>query len=111
VRKRQWKTYHSSTDDNSEQHLNQVANPDSKSTTPEIPSPMIQYDGITIWDISNTSAHSDVAQFAALPSVDVSVDIVTENKFTKKHQNTTSQCSYRLQLLYKSDCEQLSCRL
>ncbi len=42
---------------------------------------MIQYDGITIRDISKTSAHSDVAQFAALPRVDVSVDIVTDNNF------------------------------
>ncbi len=69
MRKIQWKTYHDNTDDNSEQHLNQVANLDSQSTTPEIPSPMIQYDGITIWDISNISAHSDVAQFAALPII------------------------------------------
>jgi len=42
---------------------------------------MIQYDGITIRDIGDTSAHSDEAQFAALPSGDVSVDIVTDNKF------------------------------
>ncbi len=82
VRKRQWKTYHDGTDDNSAQHLNQDANSDSRSTSLEGPSPMIQYDGITIRDISNTSAHSVEAQFAALPSVDVSVDIVTDNKFT-----------------------------
>jgi hypothetical protein len=44
---------------------------------------MIQYDGITIRDTHNTSAHSDEAQVAALPSVDVSVDIVTDNKFIK----------------------------
>jgi hypothetical protein len=83
VRKRQWNTYHDGTDDNSPQHLNQVANPDSRSTSLEGPSPMIQYDGITIRDINNTSAHIDVAQFAALPSVDVSVDTVTDNKFIK----------------------------
>ncbi len=83
--KRKWKTYNDGTDDNSGQHLNQVANPDSKLTTPEIPSPMIQYDGITIWDISNTSAHSDVAQLAALPSVDVSFDIVTDNQCSRPH--------------------------
>ncbi len=83
MRKRQWNTYHDGTDDNSPQHLNQVANPDSRSTSLEGPSPMIQYDGITIRDINNTSAHIDVAQFAALPSVDVSVDTVTDNKFIK----------------------------
>ena len=82
MRKRPWTTYDDGTDDNSAQHLNQDANPDSRSTSLEGPSPMIQYDGITIRDISNTSAHSDVAQFAALPSIDVSVDIVTDNKFT-----------------------------
>jgi hypothetical protein len=81
VRKRQWKTYHDSTDDTSAQHIHQDANLDSRSTSLEGPSPIIQYDGITIRDISNTSAHSDVAQFAALPSVDVSVDIVADNKF------------------------------
>ena len=42
---------------------------------------MTQYDGITIRGKSNTSAHSDEAQFAALSSVDVSVDIVTDYKF------------------------------
>ena len=81
VRKRQWKTYHDGTDDNSAQHIHQDANPDSRSTSLEGPSPMIQYDGITIRGKSNTSAHSDEAQFAALPSVDVLVDIVTDNKF------------------------------
>ncbi len=79
VRKRQWKTYYDGTDDNSAQHLNQDANPDSQSTSFEGQSQVIQYDGITIRDISNTSAHSDEVQFAALPSVDVSVDIVTDN--------------------------------
>jgi hypothetical protein len=33
VRKRQWKTYHDGTDDNSTQHINQDANPDSQSTS------------------------------------------------------------------------------
>ncbi len=81
MRKRQWNTYYDGTDENSAQHLNQDANPDPRSTSLEGPSPIIQYDGITIRNISNTSAHSDEAQFAALPSVDVSVDIVTDNKF------------------------------
>ncbi len=71
MRKRQWKTYHDGTDNNLTQHLNQDVNPDSRSTSLEGPSPMIQYDGITIRDIGDTSAHSDEAQFAALPSVDV----------------------------------------
>ncbi len=62
-------------------HLNQDANPDSRSTSFEGHIQMIQYDGITVRDISNTSAHSDEAQFATLLSVDVSVDIVTDNKF------------------------------
>jgi hypothetical protein len=57
------------------------AMPDSQSTSFEGQIQMIQYDGITIRDISNASAHSDEAQFSNLPSVYVSVDIVTDNKF------------------------------
>jgi hypothetical protein len=51
VHKRRWKTYHDGTDDNSAQHLNQDANPDSRSTSLEGQSPMIQYDCITTRDI------------------------------------------------------------
>jgi hypothetical protein len=43
--------------------------------------PMIQYDGITIRDMSNMSAQSDEVQSATLPSVDVSVLIVTDKGF------------------------------
>jgi hypothetical protein len=69
------------TDDNSPRHLNQDANPDSRSTSFEGQIQMIQYDGITIRDVSITSAHSDEAKFANFPSVDVSVHIITDNKF------------------------------
>ena len=100
VPKRQWTTYHDSTADNSAQHLNQDANPDSRSTSLEGQSQMIQYGGLTIRDITNTSAHSNEAQFAALPNVDVSVDIVTHNKFINSIKNFIPGCSYRLQLLY-----------
>ncbi len=66
VRKRQRKTYHNGTDDNSAQHLNQDANPDSRSTSFEGPSPIIQYDSITIRNISNTSAHDIVMRRSLL---------------------------------------------